>query len=146
MKYRVLVLHGVNMDMLGMRDPNHYGRMTLTAIEFRVKRYAHEMGLDASFAQTNHEGEYCEFLHRASETSDGLVLNPGAWTHYSYAMRDALEIANLPSVEVHLSAVSDREEWRRQSVISDICLGSVEGKGVEGYREALLLLEGALHR
>jgi 3-dehydroquinate dehydratase-2 len=97
-----------------------------------------------SFYQSNHEGEYCEFLHRAGERADGLVLNPGAWTHYSWAIHDALELTGLPAVEVHLSAVDRREEWRRVSVIRDLCVGAVQGKGVEGYREALEMLKEAM--
>jgi 3-dehydroquinate dehydratase-2 len=142
--YRVAVLHGVNLDQLGVRDPEHYGRGTLTELEVRVKRFAEELGLDATFSQTNHEGEFCEALHAARETNDALLLNPGAWTHYSWAIRDALEIAALPAVEVHLSAVDEREEWRRRSVIRDLCLGSVQGKGVDGYRDALQMLAEAL--
>ena len=104
---RVAVLHGVNLDALGRRDPEVYGTLTLTELEVQVRRSAHELGLEASFSQTNHEGEYCEQLHRAGERSDGLVLNPGAWTHYSYAIRDALEVAGLPAVEVHISEVDE---------------------------------------
>ena len=141
---RVEVLHGVNLDMLGSRDPEHYGTLSLTALERRVRDFAGELGLEASFAQTNHEGEYCELLHRAREASQALLLNPGAWTHYSYAIRDALEVVRLPAVEVHLSAVDDREEWRRRSVISDLCVGRVQGRGVDGYRDALVLLREAL--
>ena len=144
MKNRIAVLHGVNLDTLGRRDPEVYGTLTLAELEGRVGRFAREMGFEASFFQTNHEGEYCEQLHRTAERSDGLVLNPGAWTHYSYAIRDALEIASLPAVEVHISAIESREEWRRQSVIRDLCLGHVQGKGVDGYREALELLKEAL--
>lgn len=146
MRRRVAVLHGVNLDMLGRRDAEHYGRVTLPELERRVRGFAEELGCEATFRQTNHEGEYCELLHRASETADGLLLNPGAWTHYSFAVRDALEAASLPAVEVHLSAVDEREEWRRRSVIEDLCVGRVQGLGVEGYREALGLLRGALPR
>jgi 3-dehydroquinate dehydratase-2 len=142
----VEVLHGVNLDMLSRRDPRHYGGLTLTELEVKVKRFADAMGLEVAFDQTNHEGEYCELLHRAAEIADGLVLNPGAWTHYSYAIRDALEVAGLPAVEVHLSAVDEREEWRRRSVIGDLCVGRVQGRGVDGYREALELVEAALRR
>jgi 3-dehydroquinate dehydratase-2 len=141
---RITVLHGVNLDQLGYRDPEHYGRGTLTELEVRVKRWAHELGLETVFTQTNHEGAFCEALHEARETADGLLLNPGAWTHYSYAIRDALEIASLPAVEVHLSAIDEREEWRRVSVIRELCIGSVQGKGVDGYREALELLKKEL--
>ena len=144
MRNRIDVLHGVNFDQLRRRDPELYGGMGLPELEVRVKKFARELELEVTFWQTNHEGEYCESLHIASERADGLLLNPGAWTHYSWAIRDALEIAEVPAVEVHLSAVDEREEWRRQSVIRDLCIGSVAGKGLEGYREALELLKAAL--
>jgi 3-dehydroquinate dehydratase II len=140
MRNRVAVMHGVNLDTLGRRDPAVYGSFTLTELEVRVRRFARELGLEPSFFQTNHEGEFCEELHDAPDCADALVLNPGAWTHYSYAIRDALEVSRLPAVEVHISAIEDREEWRRVSVIRDLCLGVVQGKGVEGYREALELV------
>jgi 3-dehydroquinate dehydratase II len=143
-KTRVEVLHGVNFDVLGRRPAAHYGGLTLMELEVKVQGFARELGLDASFYQSNHEGEYCEFLHRAGESSDGVLLNPGAWTHYSWAIRDALEVAALPAVEVHLSAVDEREEWRRVSVIRDLCIGCVQGKGVDGYREALAMLKEAM--
>jgi 3-dehydroquinate dehydratase II len=143
---RVEVMHGVNLDQLGRRDPEHYPRVTLTELEVRVGRFARELGLEPSFSQTNHEGEFCEALHGAAETVDALILNPGAWTHYSYAIRDALEVCALPAVEVHLSAVSEREEWRRRSVIGDLCVATVEGKGIDGYRDALGLLHDVLEK
>jgi 3-dehydroquinate dehydratase-2 len=137
---RVHVLHGVNLDQLGRRPPEHYPAITLAELEFAIGRFGGDLGLSVTFEQTNHEGEYVELLHEAAEVADALVLNPGAWTHYSWAIRDALEIAGLPAVEVHLSAVDEREEWRRLSVIGDLCVGRVSGKGVDGYREALELL------
>jgi 3-dehydroquinate dehydratase II len=143
-KNRVEVMHGVNLDQLGRRDPDHYGTVTLTELELRVKQFARELGLEPTFSQTNHEGEFCENLHRAPEMADALILNPGAWTHYSYAIRDALELAALPAVEVHLSSVSEREQWRRRSVIRDLCIDVVEGRGVDGYRDALELVQSAL--
>ena len=146
MRNRVEILHGVNLDTLGRRDPEQYGTHSLPELEVRVRRFAVELGLEPSFAQTNHEGEYCEFLHLAGETSHGLLLNPGAWTHYSYAIRDALEVAALPAVEVHISAVDDREGWRRRSVIEDLCIGRVQGRGIDGYRDALELLRAELER
>ncbi|HEX8066498.1 MAG TPA: type II 3-dehydroquinate dehydratase [Thermoleophilaceae bacterium] len=146
MRNRVEVLHGVNLDQLGVRDPRHYPRITLTELEVRVKRFAHELGLEPTFSQTNHEGEFCELLHEARETAHGLLINPGAWTHYSYAIRDALEVSALPAVEVHLSAVDEREDWRRVSVVRDLCVGTVQGRGVDGYRDALELLRGELER
>jgi 3-dehydroquinate dehydratase-2 len=138
--HRVSVLHGVNLDQLGRRPPEHYPAITLAELEVAIGRFAREFGLTVTFEQTNHEGEFCEALHEAAETADALLLNPGAWTHYSYAIRDALEISGLPAVEVHLSAVDEREEWRRRSVIADLCIGSVSGKGVDGYREGLAIL------
>ena len=143
-RLRVDVMHGVNLDQIGRRDPEHYGDLTFTELEVRVKNFARELEIDATFWQTNHEGEFCESLHKAADRADGLLLNPGAWTHYSYAIRDALELAAVPAVEVHLSAIDQREEWRRQSVIRDLCVASVQGKGLEGYREALELLKRAM--
>jgi 3-dehydroquinate dehydratase II len=144
MNDRVDVLHGVNFDVLGRRDKAHYGGLTLPELEVKIQGHARELGLEPSFYQSNHEGEYCEFLHRAGERSDGLLLNPGAWTHYSWAIHDALELSGLPAVEVHLSAVDQREEWRRISVIRDLCVGVVQGKGVDGYRAALEMLKEAM--
>jgi 3-dehydroquinate dehydratase II len=137
---RIQVLHGVNLDQLGRRPPEHYPQMTLAELEVAIGRHARELGLTATFDQTNHEGDYCEALHDAAETADALILNPGAWTHYSYAIRDALEIAALPAVEVHLSAIEQREEWRRHSVIAELCVATVSGKGPDGYRDALEIL------
>jgi 3-dehydroquinate dehydratase-2 len=141
---RIEVLHGVNLDQLGRRDPELYGTFTLDDLETRVRREASEMGWAVSFWQTNHEGEYCEMLHLARERTDGLILNPGAWTHYSYAIRDALEVCGLPAVEVHISEVDNREDWRRLSVIRDLCVGRIQGRGAEGYRDALELLRKEL--
>jgi 3-dehydroquinate dehydratase-2 len=143
-KNRVDVLHGVNFDVLDRRPGGIYGGLKLTELELRIKHFARDLGLEARFFQTNHEGEYCEFLHRAGQSADGLVLNPGAWTHYSWAIRDALEVSGLPAVEVHISEVDSREDWRSLSVVRDVCIGRVQGKGVDGYREALELLNGEL--
>jgi 3-dehydroquinate dehydratase II len=137
---RVEVMHGVNLDMLGRRDPAIYGSQTLAELEAAVAGFAAELELEVGFFQTNFEGEFVERLHGLRGTSDGILLNPGAWTHYSWAIHDALEIAGLPAVEVHLSAVDQREEWRRRSVIGDLCLASVSGQGVDGYREGLVRL------
>jgi 3-dehydroquinate dehydratase-2 len=142
--YRIEVLHGVNLNMLGRRDPEHYGTLTLIELEQHISAYAAALGLEVRFLQTNAEGEFVEHLQSLRELADGIVLNPGAWTHYSWAIRDALEIAALPAVEVHLSDVKSREPWRRLSVIEDLCVASVSGKGAEGYREALEKLRAAL--
>jgi 3-dehydroquinate dehydratase II len=141
---RIEVLHGVNLDQLGRRDPEHYGTLTLEQLETRIKARASELGLETRFFHTNHEGEYVERLHLVEGLADGLVLNPGAWTHYSYAIRDALELTRLPAVEVHLSDVEHREPWRRTSVIGELCLARVAGKGVDGYDDALATLREEL--
>lgn len=142
--YRIEVMHGVNLDMLGQRDPALYGTLTLSELEQQVDGFAAEFGLRARFFQTNFEGELIERLHLLREDADGIVINPGAWTHYAWAIRDALEIAALPTVEVHLSDVKAREPWRQISVIEDLCIASVSGQGLEGYRIALQRLRAAL--
>jgi 3-dehydroquinate dehydratase II len=143
---RVAVLHGVNLDQLGRRPALHYGDLTLPQLEQRISGWASELGLHVQFFQTNHEGELVEELHRIEDTVDGLLINPGAWTHYSLAIRDALEIAGLPTVEVHLSDVEAREEWRRVSVIRDLCVATVSGRGPDGYRDALARLRAELEQ
>jgi 3-dehydroquinate dehydratase II len=134
---RVEVMHGVNLDQLHRRDPDLYGGLSLTGLEVRIGDWARKLGLEVRFFQSNHEGEFVEHLHRMEGTADGVILNPGAWTHYSWAIRDALELARVPAVEVHLSDVQAREAWRRASVIADLCVSTVSGQGPEGYREAL---------
>jgi 3-dehydroquinate dehydratase-2 len=141
---RVEVMHGVNLDQLGRRDPAQYGALTLDELERRAGEWAHELGLEVRFFRTNHEGEFVEHLHRLEGLADAILLNPGAWTHYAWSLRDALELTRLPAVEVHLSDVDAREEWRRQSVIADVCVGRVAGRGPDGYRAALELLREKL--
>jgi len=141
---RVELMHGVNLDMLGRRDPSHYGTITLAELERQVVGFARDLGLELHCFQTNSEAEFVEHLHHLPGSADGVLLNPGAWTHYSWAIHDALEIAGIPAVEVHLSNVAVRDEWRRVSVIADLCLASVAGQGVEGYREALVRLSKEL--
>jgi 3-dehydroquinate dehydratase II len=141
---RIAVMHGVNLDQLGRRDPAVYGTLTLAELEQRIAEQARELGLQASFFQSNHEGAFVERLHELRDEADAIVLNPGAWTHYAWAIRDALEIAALPAVEVHLSDVQNREPWRRTSVIGDLCLATVSGRGPDGYGEALALLHERL--
>jgi 3-dehydroquinate dehydratase II len=144
MRNRVAVMHGVNLDMLDRRPPEVYGDLSLSRLERQVSLMAHDLGLDTRFFQSNFEGEFVEELHRASDYADGLVLNPGAWTHYAWALRDALEIAGLPAVEVHLSDPESREEWRHTSVLADLVVARVAGQGVDGYRTALQHLKDAL--
>jgi 3-dehydroquinate dehydratase II len=144
MRNRVAILHGVNLDALDRRPAEHYGGLTFTQLEWRIGQFAHEMGLEASFFQSNHEGSYVEELHRAMDYADGLVLNPGAWTHYAWSLRDAVELTGLPAVEVHLSDVQNREPFRRVSVLTEVCIATISGKGPDGYREALEHLKRVL--
>ena len=144
MRNRVAVLHGVNLDALDRRPAEHYGGLTFARLEFKIEQFARELGLEARFFQSNHEGEFVEELHKAADYADGLILNPGAWTHYAWSLRDALEIAGLPAIEVHLSDVDAREPFRHVSVLEDVRAGKVSGKGPDGYREALALLKEIL--
>jgi 3-dehydroquinate dehydratase-2 len=143
MRNRVAVLHGVNLGALDRRPAEHYGGLSFARLEQRIDRFAHELGLEARFFQSDHEGEYVQELHKAGDYADGLLLNPGAWTHYAWALRDALEISGLPAVEVHLSDVEHREAFRRVSVLEGACIARVAGLGVEGYRDALTSLREA---
>ena len=137
---RIEVLNGVNLDLLGRRDVETYGDATLQDLETRIYQWARELELQVRCRQTNHEGEFVGFCHDALGDADGIVVNPGAWTHYAWAIRDALEIAGVPAVEVHLSDVLARERWRRLSVIGELCFATVSGRGAEGYDEALALV------
>ena len=137
---RAIVLNGVNLDQLGKRDPGHYGGVTLSELETRIYEWANELECTVRCRQTNSEGEYVEWIHDAAEWADGVIVNPGAWTHYSWAIHDALELVRGPIVEVHLSNVEEREDWRKLSVVSDLVAKTISGKGPEGYREALEFL------
>jgi 3-dehydroquinate dehydratase-2 len=145
-RYRIEVMHGVNLDQLGRRDPLLYGTLTLAELELQIEAQAAELSLGTSFFQTNHEGAFVEHLHGLGSGADALLLNPGSWTHYAWAIHDALEIAGLPAVEVHLSDVERREPWRRVSVIRDLCVATISGRGPEGYRDALVRLREELER
>ena len=144
MHNRVAVLHGVNLGALDRRPAEHYGGLTFARLEQRIERFARELGLEPHFFQSDHEGEYVEEIHKAGDYADGLLLNPGAWTHYAWSLRDAVELGGLPAVEVHLSDVMNREPFRRMSVLTDVCVATVSGKGPDGYREALEKLKAAL--
>jgi 3-dehydroquinate dehydratase II len=137
---RVVVLNGVNLDVVGRRDPKTYGGLTLSELETRIYEWARELGISVLCRQTNSEGQYVEWCHGELDQVDGVIANPGAWSHYSYAIRDALELFEVPVVEVHLSNVDKREEWRRRSVISDIAAKRIIGRGPDGYKEALEFL------
>jgi 3-dehydroquinate dehydratase-2 len=134
---RVEVMHGVNFDVLERRDPEIYGGLSLSQLEYRIRRWAHELDLEPRFFQSNSEGEFVEHLHRLPELADAVVVNAGAWTHYSRGIADALAIAGAPAVEVHLSEVESREDWRRVSVFEGLVIAKISGKGPDGYREAL---------
>jgi 3-dehydroquinate dehydratase II len=137
---RVGVLNGVNLDVLERRDPALYGPLTLVELESRIYEWSRKLELTTRCRHTNHEGQYVEWCHDALDWADGVILNPGAWTHYSYAIRDALELFSVPIVEVHLSDIEKREEWRRVSVIADVVTERVLGEGPDGYNRALVFL------
>jgi 3-dehydroquinate dehydratase-2 len=138
---RVTVLNGVNLNILGRRDPSLYGGLTIAELEGRIYEWARELGLMVNCRQSNDEGEFIHWIHDAYDNADGLVINPGAWTHYAWSIRDALEPLTIPIVEVHLSNIDEREEWRRMSVLADVSTNRIVGKGPEGYREALEYLK-----
>ncbi len=133
-RHRVEVMHGVNLDQLGRRDPLLYGALTLPELERRIEQDARELGIEPSFFHTNHEGAFVERLHTLAWRADAVVLNPGAWTHYAWSIRDALEIAAVPALEIHLSDVQGREPWRRVSVIAELCFATISGRGPDGSR------------
>ena len=139
---RVDVLNGVNLDVLERRDPALYGGLSLRELEQRVEGFAKELGLEAACFQTNSEGEFVERIHQLPGVASAAIVNAGAWSHYSYAIRDALEFAAVPAVEVHISDISKREEWRRHSVFEGLeqVIGQIYGKGPDGYKEALELI------
>jgi len=141
---RIHVMHGVNLDQLGRRDPAHYGGMSFLQLEQAIDAFAVDLDVNARFFQTNHEGEFVEELHRVVNLADAAIINAGAWSHYSRAIGDALQFAGVPTVEVHLSDVTAREEWRQVSVLSDACVATIAGHGVEGYRDALVILKREL--
>jgi 3-dehydroquinate dehydratase-2 len=134
---RVVVLNGVNLDVLGRRNPEVYGGLSLSELETQIYQWARDLGVSVLCRQTNSEGQYVDWCHQSLDQVEGVIANPGAWSHYSYAIRDALELFDVPVVEVHLSNVDEREEWRRLSVVSDIAEKRIVGKGPAGYREAL---------
>ncbi len=139
---QVAVLNGVNLNALADRESAVYGGLALNELENRIYRWGRELGLLVRCLQTNHEGQFVDWCHDARGWAGGVIVNPGAWTHYSYAIRDAVELISVPVVEVHLSDVTRREEWRRISVLEGVVSARVVGKGPEGYREALVHLAG----
>ena len=146
MSFRIAVMHGANVDQLGRRDPALYGTLTLAELERQIEDDATRLELEVSFFHTNYEGAFIEHLHALRGRADAILLNPGAWTHYAWAIRDALEIAALPALEIHLSDIGSREPWRRVSVIEDLCFARIYGRGPDGYREALERLREKLEQ
>lgn len=138
------VIHGPNLNLLGRREPDVYGRLTLAEIDGRLQAYAAEAGFALQTCQANHEGALIESVHQTAGCADGLVINPGAYTHYSYAIRDAIAAVGLPAVEVHLSNIHAREPFRHTSVIAPVCLGQICGFGWHSYRLGLIALQGHL--
>jgi 3-dehydroquinate dehydratase-2 len=131
---KFLVLHGINLNMFGKRDPKQYGTITLAQIDEQLQRLAGELGVELDHYQTNHEGALCERIHQAhTDGVDGVLINAGAWTHYSYGIRDALAILSAPIIEVHMSNIHAREAFRHQSVLAEVCLGQIAGFGVDSY-------------
>jgi 3-dehydroquinate dehydratase II len=134
---RFLILNGVNLDVIGRRNPELYGGLSLGELESKIYQWARDVGGSAQCKQSNSDGEFIEWCHEAYDWADGVIVNPGAWAHYNYAIRDALELFEAPVVEVHLSNIDEREEWRRTSVIEDVVDHRVIGKGPDGYKEAI---------
>ena len=135
------MLNGVNLNMLGRRDPKQYGGITIAELESRIYKWARELELTVQCRQTNSEAEFVKWCHDAYDNTDGMVVNPAAWTHYAWSIHDAIEPLRIPVVEVHLSNIEEREEWRRLSVISDVVATRFIGHGPDGYKMALEYLK-----
>lgn len=142
---RYLLVNGPNLNLLGTREPAIYGTETLASLENRVVDYGAACGIEVDCFQSNHEGALIDQFHAARGVYAGIIYNPGAHTHYSYALRDALASIDIPTVEVHLSDISAREEFRKVSVIADVCIAQIKGKGVAGYLEAVDVLRSSAH-
>ena len=130
---KLLVLNGPNLNLLGIREPEIYGHVTLTEINQQLNQIAGELGIQLEFFQSNHEGELVDKIHQAVSGIKGIIINPGAFTHYSLAIRDAISAVGIPTVEVHLSNIQAREEFRKKSVIAPVCIGQVAGFGPLSY-------------
>lgn len=137
---RILVVNGPNLNLLGERDASHYGSRTLEEVNRELSAASSREGAELVFFQSNHEGDLIDKIHEERRSAAGIIINPGALTHYSYALRDAIEAVGLPTVEVHISDIGSREKWRRRSVISDVACKVIAGRGTGGYVEALEFL------
>lgn len=137
---RLVIVHGPNLNLLGERSPELYGSLTLKELNGKLTQLAKQKKCQLQFFQSNHEGELIDFLHRKRKWADGIVINPGAYTHYSYALRDAIEATTLAAVEVHLSDIHQREDFRKISVIAPVCVAQISGKGWMSYAEGVELL------
>lgn len=134
---KILIINGVNMNMLGIREPEKYGSMTLKALEKELYAYSFELGIDLETFQSNHEGEIVEKIHSAYNNCDGIIINPGAYTHTSVAIRDALAAVKIPAVEIHITNIHGREDFRHKSLMADVCIGQISGFGTNGYKLGL---------
>jgi 3-dehydroquinate dehydratase-2 len=142
----ILVLNGPNLNRLGLREPGIYGNATLEDLEQRISDWGKENQVEIACFQSNHEGELMDQIHQADSHFQGIVFNPGAFTHYSYALRDAIASVDLPVIEVHISNVYTREEFRHHSVIAPVCLGQIAGLGLKGYQLAIEALVSELKK
>lgn len=134
---KIFVINGVNMNMLGIREPEKYGSMTLKDLEKFLYAYSFELGVDIEMFQSNHEGEIVEKIHSAYKTADGIIINPGAYTHTSVAIRDALAAVDIPTVEIHMTNIHSREDFRHKSLIAPVCIAQISGIGFESYKLGL---------
>ena len=137
---KILVINGPNLNLTGIRAPEIYGTDTLANIMNELNTFLESCNSELFAVQTNHEGEIIDLIHSAMGTIDGIIINAGAYTHYSYAIRDAIEACGIPTVEVHLSDINNREDFRKISVLKDVCIAQISGKGKQGYFEAAELL------
>jgi 3-dehydroquinate dehydratase-2 len=139
---KIIIVHGPNLNLLGEREPEVYGKLTLEELNSEVKQFANDMNVEVRIFQSNHEGAIIDFIHDSRKWAEGIVINPGALTHYSYSLRDAIAAVSLPAVEIHLSNIYEREEFRKHSVIKEVCAKQIVGQGTKGYSMGIEYLVG----